>query len=223
MTDLTAPVVRRSVCLGQSGGVVHVARSLLAVVAALLAACGLVVLLGGPAAAHAGLADSTPRDGDSVATLPSAVDLTFTEDVSSPAFVVVRDAAGVAVSDGDPTIDGAVVTQTLATADAQPGVYTLAYRVVSSDGHPVSGELTFTVESAAPEPTPAPTAEPTPDPTADPTAVPTPEATDADAAPAAADTGDGFWATHGATLLLGLGVLVVVATLVAAAVRRRAG
>lgn len=52
--------------------------------------------------------------------------------------IIVTDADGADVSGGDPEIAGPIVTQPL-TADLAPGEYTAAWRVVSSDGHPIEG------------------------------------------------------------------------------------
>ena len=43
-------------------------------------------------------------------------------------------------------------------ADIDAGTYQVAYRVVSADGHPVTGAITFTITGGAP---PTPTAAPT--------------------------------------------------------------
>nr|WP_301539721.1 copper resistance CopC family protein [Nocardioides sp. zg-DK7169] len=103
-----------------------------------------------PAWAHAALVSSDPGDGDRVETLPDEVALEFNEPIADPAYVVVTAPDGVRVNSGDAVVDGTRVTQDL---DAQglalpAGSYTLAYRVVSADGHPVSGEQTFEVATA---------------------------------------------------------------------------
>jgi hypothetical protein len=56
---------------------------------------------------------------------------------------VVTGPDGSRATSGKPRVDAATVRQPLATGPA--GDYTVAYRVVSEDGHPVTGELTFTV------------------------------------------------------------------------------
>jgi copper resistance protein C len=61
-------------------------------------------------------------------------------------------------SDGPAVVDGTTVTQAL-TGEAT-GAIGVVWRVVSSDGHPVSGEYSFTVTAPVPENTPS--AEPTP-------------------------------------------------------------
>ncbi|MGI8615065.1 MAG: copper resistance CopC family protein [Nocardioidaceae bacterium] len=154
-----------------------------------------------PAAAHAELIGSSPTDGTTVRTLADSVSLTFGEAVSSPAAVVVKDAAGTQVQAGDPTIDGGVVTEQLSGTGA-PGQYTLDYRVVSDDGHPVTGELTFTVSGGAPS-----------------TGAGALGATPSTAS--AADSGGSFWGRHGAQIVLAGLALVAGAFLLRVGLRAR--
>lgn len=98
-----------------------------------------------PAFAHAQLLSSQPANGDSLATTDEVV-LTFNEEIS-PDFVQL---AGTGpdgdILDGEAVVDGTVLTQPIrSTAN---GEHTLTYRVVSADGHPVSGEVTFTLTDA---------------------------------------------------------------------------
>src|SRR5262245_36862407 len=113
-----------------------------------LGLAALVLLPLPPAAAHAELIDSDPKDGATVQTLPDQVRLEFSEEVASPAFVEVTAADGTQVAAGDPQVLGAAVETPLA-ANGPPGSYTISYRVVSADGHPVSGELTFEVTTGS--------------------------------------------------------------------------
>ncbi len=118
-------------------------------------ALALLTVLGGgsPASAHTQLEKMFPADGSTVASAPSEVVLTFSEAVSS-SFVAIQVTGprGESVSEGRARVDGAVVTQALASPLA-PGKYTVAYRVVSSDGHPVSDATTFTVVPSTPSST----------------------------------------------------------------------
>lgn len=165
---------------------------------------------------HARLVSSAPAHKATVETVDSVV-LTFNESVN-PDFVAVKvsgpDGGEV---DGDPNVDGMTVTQPL-TSPLRVGKHTVTYRVVSNDGHPISGTLTFTTTggaaSASPSamPIPSPTAEATPTVSetttpASPTTTASPAAsTDADAASADAD-GSAPW--------LGIGIGVAVAALAA--------
>ncbi|MFD1538184.1 copper resistance CopC family protein [Nonomuraea guangzhouensis] len=129
-------------------------RSPFAALTALLAA---LVLLGtaGPALAHDALKSSDPAKDATVESLDK-VRLEFTSPVRIPV-VIVRGPGGTAYQSGDPDAGGKVVTQEL-KGTLPNGKYTIAYRVVSSDGHPIEGEIPFTVKGA-PSPSPSPSAE----------------------------------------------------------------
>lgn len=102
-----------------------------------------LVLGAGPAAAHASLVGSDPEDGASLATLPSSVTLTFNETIGNPAYVAVIAPDGSKVDVANVSAVDATVTAAIAPAD-QKGRYSVSYRVVSADGHPVEGTLTWT-------------------------------------------------------------------------------
>ena len=111
-----------------------------------LALCMLLTCPAAPVSAHATLVGSDPEDGASLSSEPATVSVTFNEDVATPAQLQVTAPDGTRLAEGEPTIDGPTVTQPVGTS-GQAGEYTLAYRVVSADGHPVSGELTYDVTS----------------------------------------------------------------------------
>jgi len=110
--------------------------------AALLAAFVLVMAGRNAAVAHASLVATNPEDGSKIATAPSSVELTFSEAVDT-VFVAVTAPDGTQVVTSDPRIAGADVRVDLAPSD-QRGRFTVAYRIVSDDGHPVTDEFTFT-------------------------------------------------------------------------------
>lgn len=100
------------------------------------------VLAAPPAAAHTRLVRSLPGADGTVAG-PDKVGLVFSEPVrAKPLTVVVAD-AGHGSYAGTPRVTGSTVTVPL--ADALPaGRYTVSYRVVSADGHPVADTFGFT-------------------------------------------------------------------------------
>lgn len=121
----------------------------------------------GTASAHDQLLGSDPEDG-AVVEAPDELELEFSGQLSELGLqVVVTDPDGRSVVDGEPEVDGRFVTQDLVD-DLGAGTYDVVWRVTSEDGHPISGELSFTVEVTE-EPT---TEEPT---TAAPTTVETSE------------------------------------------------
>lgn len=123
----------------------------------------LAALLARPAAAHDQLLVSSPADGAVLAVPPTEIALTFSADVIPVASaVLVGNAAGDAVPVSGPTVDGPDVVAALPTG-LQDGAYTVTWRVVSSDGHPIEGTLSFAVQAgnATGTPTPLHTASPT--------------------------------------------------------------
>lgn len=119
-------------------------------VAVLVVAATTLLLGTAPAWAHSRLESSNPTNGSSVAMSPSAVSLTFNEDVQA-GFTVMT----LIGPDGKDYHTGKVVeTDATVTVGALPlgpaGVYRIGYRVVSADGHPVSGAASFTLTAAGP-------------------------------------------------------------------------
>lgn len=121
---------------------------------ALASAAAVLVVVGAgwqvPAAAHISLLSSDPAPGQRLEQVPDQARLEFSEPVSEPAYVVVT-APGGARSDPDTVrVDGATVVVDLPTG--AEGAWALAFRVVSRDGHPVSGRVDFVVGDGAPAP-----------------------------------------------------------------------
>jgi len=92
--------------------------------------------------AHSNSVDSDPADDARLETLPHVATVTFNEPVTEAAFALTE--PGGTVAQVKASIDGAVVSAAL-PASGPKGDYVLAYRVVSEDGHPVTGEIEFTV------------------------------------------------------------------------------
>ena len=108
----------------------------------------LIALAGAPAAlAHSALVSSNPADGSTVAALPAVATLTFNEDINGDFSQVVVQGSG-EPRNVPPSIKGPVVTAAL-PADLGTGKVVVRYRVVSKDGHPISGEIAFTVAGGA--------------------------------------------------------------------------
>lgn len=112
---------------------------------AVAAVLGLLTLVlgAGPASAHAGLAGTDPEDGARLESLPAAVTFTFTENVGN-AFIAITAPDGSPVETSEVSALDREISATLTDPD-QRGVYSASYRVVSADGHPVAGTITFTV------------------------------------------------------------------------------
>jgi len=113
--------------------------------------------LAAPASAHTALTGSDPADGAEVAA-PSRVTLTFNEEVRSARVVIRPEQSETEVQRGAARLDGEKVVQRVKGV-LPDGKYTIGYRVISADGHPVTGVLSFTVvggDGAAPAGTAAP-------------------------------------------------------------------
>ncbi|MEV7006602.1 copper resistance CopC family protein [Streptosporangium sp. NPDC051022] len=123
--------------------------------------CTAFLLLGAPAAlAHDRLKSSSPAKNATVATV-ERIKLEFTSGVHFPT-VVLRRASGASVDIGKAKTSGDTVTSEV-PEPLSPGRYVIAWRVVSSDGHPIDGEIPFTVTGSA-TPSATPVAESTPSP-----------------------------------------------------------
>ncbi|WP_371786496.1 copper resistance CopC family protein [Streptosporangium subroseum] len=104
------------------------------------------------AQAHDVLKSSNPAKGSKVTDI-SEVSLEFERAVKFPK-VAVLNASGERFQSGEASLRGKKVVQTL-SGTLPPGKYTIGFRVVSSDGHPRTGEIPFTViASSTPTPTP---------------------------------------------------------------------
>lgn len=128
----------------------------------LLVAFTLVLGSASGASAHDELNSSTPEPGATLETVPQAIELTFTNvPATIGSQVQVLDAAGEDWAEGEVSITDAVATQ--AIRDGAPaGTYTVNWRVVSSDSHPIEGTFDFTASgggAAAQTPTAAETPE----------------------------------------------------------------
>lgn len=141
----------------------------LRVAAALLTATaiayGAMVWTAVPAQAHAQLVESTPAHGEALQVPPSDITMLFSEDLLElGGAVLVADSSEESWSEGDIVYDGPRVKVNMRSG-MPDGRYEVRWRVVSADGHPISGVLSFTigdVEDNA-RPTSA-TSTPTPEP-----------------------------------------------------------
>ncbi|MFF7166869.1 copper resistance protein CopC [Streptomyces sp. NPDC008086] len=185
------------------------ARSLVALTAAVAA----LAVSAPQAAAHTELDTSSPGAQATLAGLPPNATLTFSDSMTQKyAKVAVTGPDGKSAAAGDPQVDGKTVTLPLDTG-SPAGRYTVGYRVVSADGHPVSGSYTFTVKAVG-STSPTPQAEQSAD------APPSPAARAAQA-----DAPGGESSGTGVSALVGGGALVLTLAAVGVYVvrRRRAG
>lgn len=179
----------------------------LAIIAVATMMAGLAV---GTASAHAQLTSTSPADGATLSAPPAAVTFTFDADLLPGTNTIsINDDHGNVVASQKVQPDGPSVSLAWPAA-LEVGTYQVAYRVVSADGHPVAGAITFTIVGTG-SPSPGPTSSTAEPPTAS-AAASTAVATEAE--PPSSDSP--------AVVLLALAAVAVLGVLVAAwAVRRR--
>lgn len=128
--------------------------------ASVLVAVVLLLASAAPGHAHAQLLSTDPGDGALLEEGPSEVTLSFSEPVRLTAQeITVYDAAGDPIA-SEAQASGPVVTVSLPEAADMTGSYVVGWFVLSADGHPVSGALTFSVgerSASIAEPPPPPT------------------------------------------------------------------
>jgi methionine-rich copper-binding protein CopC len=190
-----------------------------------MATAVLASLLALPAYAHSELMGSSPEDGEQLYALPDELTLEFNENIAEIGIeITVTDSAGADATDGPPEVDGPVVSQPL--GGGATGAYTVVWRVVSADGHPISGELTFevlpTTEGDTVSPSEESTEPATTDGTTEPESTEAPSDTttteDAAAGEAASDAED---SSGPAFPWIAVAALVVIVGVVVLLVRRR--
>jgi copper resistance protein C len=119
-------------------------------------ALGLSAILGisAPANAHAELVEASPAADSLIGALPEYVDLTFGENIMTldgsegSNIITVVDSNGAKVDDETIVVNAAVVSVGIKPGFGD-GTYTVTYRVVSEDGHPIEGSYKFEVGEAA--------------------------------------------------------------------------
>lgn len=118
---------------------------------AVLALTGLgLFALAAPASAHNTLISSNPTEDASLDAGPGTVVLTFDQPVQEGEglnSVAVTGPDGKQWQGGPATVDSNVVSAPVRELGPK-GTYTIGYRIVSADGHPVSGKVTFTLTKA---------------------------------------------------------------------------
>lgn len=109
-----------------------------------------IAAFSGPAYAHNELTGVNPTDGSTVSTPPAEIVLTFAQILNPDAVQVAVVGSGSPPAQvSDVRVDGGTVTVPI-TDPVAAGTYTVSYRVVSQDGHPVSGTTSFTVAPTEP-------------------------------------------------------------------------
>lgn len=122
----------------------------------LLVAAAAVGLGAAGAQAHTQLLSSTPADGAVLSQAPATVTLVFEEALLPDLDTIsINDADGTNVASEKITPSGTELSIDW-PAGLPAGTYQVAYRVVSADGHPVTGAISFSIgEGSLPSAGPA--------------------------------------------------------------------
>lgn len=110
------------------------------------------------AQAHADLVHSNPAAGSQLKTLPTEVTVQFDDDLlvlggAKTNVLAVRDPQGRQVDLKNSKVSGATLTVGLSPSNVT-GTFTVSWRVVSGDGHPVEGTFQFAVGTQLVSPSP---------------------------------------------------------------------
>jgi methionine-rich copper-binding protein CopC len=104
-----------------------------------------------PASAHADLVNTDPVDGSVLESAPESITLSFNSKV-------LESMAELAVSNSSGELVGGIVTESVQTtvtalwpADLPGDTYQVAYRIVSEDGHPITGSFSFSYPDSVSE------------------------------------------------------------------------
>jgi copper resistance protein C len=121
-----------------------------AAAACALAAGGLLVASASPAWAHNTLVGSSPEDGQDLDEAPTEVELEFDQEVmeGGNGIVVTGPDGSSTYESGEVEIDGEFASIALGELD-EAGDYSIDYRIISADGHPVEGALGFSLSGDA--------------------------------------------------------------------------
>ena len=114
---------------------------------------------GEPASAHAQLLVANPGISQTLSAMPVQVKLQFDDDLidmPSGNQIAVLDSTGKHLETGVTKLDGATLSVLLGKFSGV-GKFQVLYRVVSADGHPVSGGYLFYITKPSPSPSPSKT------------------------------------------------------------------
>ena len=99
---------------------------------------------------HTAVLSIVPADGAVLDRAPSEIVLTFNEKISPQYAQLILSRDGTALSIAEPVVTGEIMRVSLTETAA--GAYRLAFRVVSADGHPISGESRYSVKGMVANP-----------------------------------------------------------------------
>jgi len=106
-----------------------------------------------PSSAHTSLVTSTPKINSKLSTSPQVISLQFDEDLlvlgdNETNRISVTDISKHEYVATATKVLGSIASAELNSNEMHPGLYTVSYRVVSGDGHVVSGNYQFELQGA---------------------------------------------------------------------------
>lgn len=160
-----------------------------------LAAIVAVLAMAPPASAHTDISGSSPADGATLKRPPATVTINFSQPPLTSGMAMVADGPSGQIPLSPKVVGSALVASW--PQQAGSGDFAVTYRVVASDGHPITGRLAFRIARQD---------------SAEPRSNPTPTATVAAQPAAAEESGSsaGLWALAVVALLVVVGAWVVV-------------
>lgn len=97
------------------------------------------------ASAHAYIVNSSPSENESLDDSPTKATIEYNEKIQSGFAVLnVTNSAGEKVDEGNVTVEGKTISVDL-KANLKNDVYTMEWRVVSADGHSITGLVPFSI------------------------------------------------------------------------------
>ena len=103
-----------------------------------------------PAQAHTALVNSVPAKNSTIKAIPKTIALTFDDKLVKIAVKNVSKFSvigpdGTEIKLGPITLTNQIISAAVLEPKPKPGVYKINFRVISGDGHPVSGTIKFTL------------------------------------------------------------------------------
>ena len=117
-----------------------------------------ILLVMPSAAAHAVLVFSNPAVDARLKAMPATVEVEFDGNLiaiggAKTNFLTVQDSQGRQIDLGNSKVAGPILTVGIKTG-SRTGIFTVSWRVLSSDGHPVEGSYQFSVGNVVVTPSP---------------------------------------------------------------------
>ncbi|QGQ95939.1 hypothetical protein EHS13_14175 [Paenibacillus psychroresistens] len=110
----------------------------------------LVLLLPAKAFAHSSVLTEIPMPNSILASSPPVIKLTFNERLEKELFSIkVMDSQGKSVTSAKTQMSLTQRELNLTLPPLNDGVYTVDYKVISADGHPIEADYTFTIGNAS--------------------------------------------------------------------------